>query len=180
MASPQRCRLFVKANSLLRVLIYSLVVKSVDHAADRDYDFIVCATKCVPEVLATSILLEPLLSRLSSTSQTTIVLLQNGIGIEDDLQDVLYTRNLSHIVIASGCAWVDTTAVDGGRKVTQVGSERLVLGYHRPPTRHSPGKFSEETSRAQLELFCDLLHSGGVTPEFVPDVDAARWRKVLW
>ena len=82
MASPQRCRLFVKANSLLRVLIYSLVVKSVDHAADRDYGFIVCATKCVPEVLATSILLEPLLSRLSSTSQTTIVLLQNGIGIE--------------------------------------------------------------------------------------------------
>ena len=154
------------------------VVRSIEEAADREYQFIVCATKSVPEVILTSRLLNPLLSRLSSRSQTTIILLQNGIGIEDDLLEVLNSRGLSNIVVVSGCAWVDTTVFDGGRRVTQVGTERLVLGYHKP--RSDSPAFSETVAQERLEDFCDKLLAGGVTPELAPDVDAARWRKVLW
>ena len=150
-------------------------------AADRDYSFIVCATKCVPEVKKTTDILLPLLERLSSSPNTAIVLLQNGIGIEDQVLDWLNENGLSNTVI-SGCAWVDATMVDGGRKVVQHGNEKLVLGYHRPQASHSTYErtFKEVDAKMQLDTFCSLLRAGGTNPEAVDDIDIARWRKVLW
>lgn len=63
---------------------------------------------------------------------------------------------------------------DGGRKVTQFGNERLVLGVHH---------YNEE-KRAEgenaLNEFCEVLKLSGAYAIPVEDVDAARWRKVLW
>lgn len=157
------------------------MVRSVTEAADRQYSFIICATKCVPEVKRTIDILLPLLATLSSSPDTTIVLLQNGIGIEDDILDWLDEHNLGNTVI-SGCAWVDTTMIDGGKKVTQHGNEKLVLGYHRPQASHTKyaTRFSKDTAIKQLDAFCDLLRAGSTNPEAAGDIDIARWRKVLW
>ncbi|KAI0081620.1 2-dehydropantoate 2-reductase [Panus rudis PR-1116 ss-1] len=158
------------------------IVRSIEESADRNYSFIVCATKCVPELNKTTDILSPLLEKLTQSPETAIVLLQNGIGIEDDVLDWLAQRSLKNIVL-SGCAWVDTTAIDGGRTITQFGNERLVLGYHRPPTSTdaTPSTtFSKDIAREKLDTFSDILKASGANVEPVADMDAARWRKVLW
>ena len=83
--------------------------------------------------------------------------------------------------VLSGCAWVDVTAMDDGRRVTQFGNERLVLGYHRPGADlQSAASFTDALGRSVLEGFCELLRAGGANVEAAEDADIARWRKVLW
>ncbi|KAI0338877.1 2-dehydropantoate 2-reductase [Trametopsis cervina] len=151
------------------------VVRDVEEAADQQYSYIICANKCLPDLHKTSDILRPLLNTLHNSPSTSIVLLQNGIGMEDDIQETLRDLGLDNPVI-SGCAWVDVTVTEEGRTVAQHGNERLVLGYHTPI---STTNFSEAASRAALTRFCDLLALGGVSPEST-DIDIARWRKVLW
>ncbi|KAI0667728.1 ketopantoate reductase PanE/ApbA C terminal-domain-containing protein [Trametes maxima] len=158
------------------------VVRTVEDAADRHYSYIICAFKCIPEIVTTPTLLFPLLNKLPegsspSNDPTTFVLLQNGIGIEDDLQAALAKIDAPSTII-SGCCWVDTTLVDDGRRVIQHGNERLVLGYHQPPKAAS-ADFSN-TAQRSLDTLCDLLRTAGGNVESAPDVDIARWRKVLW
>lgn len=155
-------------------VVTTQVVRSVEEAAGEDYSYIICAVKCLPDVRPTSEILAPLLQKLSPS--TRIVLLQNGVGIEDDIQEALAKQGSANPVL-SGCAWVDATAVNGGRTVTQRGNERLVLGYHKPASPDA--SFSEIHSRAALTRFCELLKKGGASPE-PADIDTARWRKVLW
>ncbi|KAI0087052.1 ketopantoate reductase PanE/ApbA C terminal-domain-containing protein [Irpex rosettiformis] len=151
------------------------VVRTVEEAANERYSYIVCATKCLPDVRPTSNILAPLLDALDETSSTSIVLLQNGVGIEDDIFEALSRRDLSNPVI-SGCAWVDATMVDSGKAITQHGKEELVIGYHKPP---GPSAFSEDTSKVALGHFSDILQSAGAAVK-VSEIDVARWRKVLW
>jgi len=159
------------------------VVRTVEEAADRDYAFVVCTFKCLPDVVTTPTLLAPILARLALTSQpTAFVLIQNGIGIEDDLLAALAeTKAGADNIVISGCAWVNATAMDGGRKVTQYGNERLVLGYHRPGAALKTAiSFSDSRARQVLDDYCELLRSGGANIEAAEDADIARWRKVLW
>ncbi|KAL7279797.1 hypothetical protein ACG7TL_006204 [Trametes sanguinea] len=156
------------------------VVRTVEEAADRHYSYVICAFKCLPEIVTTPALLCPVLSRLKtspSKEPTTFVLLQNGIGIEDDLLAELSNIDVPTVVL-SGCCWVDTTAVDSGRKIVQHGNERLVLGYHQPPGGFKD--MAEELSKRSLETLCSLLRSAEGNVEAASDVDVARWRKVLW
>ncbi|KAI0712431.1 ketopantoate reductase PanE/ApbA C terminal-domain-containing protein [Earliella scabrosa] len=162
------------------------VVRTVEEAADRLYAYVICAYKCIPEITTTPALLSPILSKLRSgdgTSSegrpTTFVLLQNGIGIEDDLLEALSKISAPTVVI-SGCCWVDTTAVDGGRKVVQHGNETLVLGYHLPATSTSANESVEKTAQDSLNALCALFSAAGSVTQAAPDADIARWRKVLW
>lgn len=152
------------------------VVRSVEEAADRPYSFIICATKCLPDVRPTSAILGPLLKALPLSPDTAIVLLQNGVGIEEDVQNAIANVGATNPVL-SGCAWVDATTVDEGRRVVQHGNERLVLGYHRPACGHAP---TDSRGPDALNKLCELLRAAGASAEAADDVDAARWRKVLW
>ncbi len=139
---------------------------------------IICAFKCLLDLYPTSSIIEPLLKTLPDSPETALVLLQNGIGIEDELEDQLSKLGCKNRII-SGCAWVDTTAIDGGRKVTQHGNERLVLGYHKAksPFRAAYEPIEEAEVRS-LDSLCRMLESGGASAE-PAHIDVARWRKVL-
>lgn len=63
------------------------------------------APRCLPDIQTTPQVLGPLLARSRS-----FVLIQNGIGIELDLQHAVPSA-----VVMSGCAWIDATVVDQGR-----------------------------------------------------------------
>lgn len=149
------------------------MVSTVEEAADRPYTFVVCAVKCLSDVKPTSAIIEPILRTLPSSPDTAIVLIQNGVGIEEDLHNALEQLGV-HNPVLSACAWVDATAVDGGRRVVQHGAEKLVLGYHRRDN------LPVRPAQKALDDLCELLIAGGITAESVPDIDVARWRKVLW
>lgn len=151
------------------------VVRTVEAAGDQKYSYIICAIKCYLDIHTTSAILAPLIDQLHDSPETSIVLLQNGVGIEDELMDTLVRRGLSNIVI-SGCAWTDSTMLNGGTTVSQHGNERLVLGYHHPRAAIS---FSQAQAQSALDTLTLLLRTGGVTVEQA-DIDVARWRKVLW
>lgn len=69
------------------------VCRTVAEAADTPYKYVVVLTKCLPDVLPTSVLLEPLLApsyvSLCASTSPVFVLVQNGLGIEVDLYAAL-------------------------------------------------------------------------------------------
>ncbi|EUC66394.1 ketopantoate reductase PanE/ApbA [Rhizoctonia solani AG-3 Rhs1AP] len=147
------------------------VEDSVDSAANAEdsYDYIVCTFKCLPDVVTTPQLLGPLLTR-----SRNFVLIQNGIGIELDLQAAV-----PGAVVMSGCAWIDATVVDHGRTLRHGPIEKLDVGVHPPLGAPLDAPQSTESHTA-LTAFVDLLKTGGGTPEQVVNIQAARWKKIIW
>jgi 2-dehydropantoate 2-reductase len=64
------------------------------------------APRYIPDLWPTATLLSPLL-----THSATFVLIQNGIGVHEELRSILP----DDVTIISGCAWVDATILDGGK-----------------------------------------------------------------
>jgi len=146
----------------------SRVVESTAEAADREYDFVICAAKYLPDVIPTPKLLGPLLS-----CSSTFLLIQNGIGINEDLQ-----KATPNATILSTCAWVDASVVDCGQAVKHGGVDRLVLGIHWPKTEIDPRykAFAQE----RLNLITEALKLGGSDATTTEYIDALRWEKNIW
>jgi 2-dehydropantoate 2-reductase len=70
--------------------------------------------RALPDVVTAVDILGPLVHKAGA-----FVLIQNGIGVESALQ--IHSPNS---VIISGCAWVDATLLDSGKKLTQYGKVR--------------------------------------------------------
>ncbi len=61
--------------------------------------------------------------------------------------------------------------------IASILQEKLTLGvHHREP--QSPASRKEE--QGALDLFVDLLRTGGANPDPQDDINVERWRKVLW
>jgi len=138
------------------------VVASTQEAADRQYRFVICTFKALPDVITTPDLLGPLLDHGDA-----FVLIQNGVGIEKALRQRLPTAT-----IISGCSWICSAILDKGKLMIQYGVEKMILGVHPLPD----GEPEEES----LKLFIDILLKGGTKPEPETDIVAQRWRKALW
>ncbi|QRV87720.1 2-dehydropantoate 2-reductase [Ceratobasidium sp. AG-Ba] len=153
----------------IRGTLYT-VVDSVENAAlaEESFDYIVCTFKCLPDLQTTPQILGPLLARSSN-----FVLIQNGIGIELDLQQAAPAA-----VVMSGCAWIDATIIDHGRTLKHGPLERLVIGVHPPPGT-SPKVPQTPAAHTALAAFVDLLKSAGATAEQTHNIDAARWKKII-
>ncbi|KAH9452832.1 hypothetical protein MJO28_008255 [Puccinia striiformis f. sp. tritici] len=86
------------------------LVRSAGEAADRNYRFIICSVKCLPDVEPTSSILAPFLlpshQHKSSHPPPTVVLIQNGIGIEQSLAEAF---PLCHII--SCVAWIGANMI---------------------------------------------------------------------
>ncbi|ETW84106.1 hypothetical protein HETIRDRAFT_150945 [Heterobasidion irregulare TC 32-1] len=146
-------------------------VPTPEEAADRRYDFVICAFKALPDVNPTPKLIAPLLH-----STDCFVLIQNGIGIHADLQAAR-----PDAAIISSCAWIDATTVGGGRSVVQSGPDKLTSGLHPGLVASSEdGQTAEDEGVQSLRLFHELLVAGGAGSEVTDDINAARWQKILW
>lgn len=113
------------------------------------------------------------------SSTNTFVLIQNGIGIERDLQDAVPSAT-----VLSGCAWIDCTIVNNYRTLNHGDLDNLVVGAHEPPARVQMTDTRREEMRAvgkkALETFLGLLRDGGAEPMMALNIIAERWRKNLW
>ena len=87
-----------------------LVCRSVAEAADRQYSYVIVATKVIPELAKTSKILEPLLSPpyTQTFAQPTYVLLQNGLNVEIDLYLSIKEIGDSDPQILSAALWILT------------------------------------------------------------------------
>ncbi|KAJ2488586.1 hypothetical protein IWW37_004695 [Coemansia sp. RSA 2050] len=133
----------------------SRVVRSVEEAVDNGaiYDFIVVCTKALPNLGDNSGLIAS-----AVTKGTVIVLIQNGIGIEDP-----FMARYPDSAVASVVAYIDVTQPEDG--VIEHGSSAvLTMG---PP---SP----------RLEELAQAWRDGGVACSVAENIQALRWLKLAW
>lgn len=116
--------------------------------------------KALPECYNVADIIAP-----AVTENTTIVLIQNGLGVEDPI-----TERFPDNPIVSIVAYIGTSQNEPG-KITMVGKESLVVGKYLAAKRKS------DKERA---AFIELLKKGDVEVQIVEDVEKVRWQKLFW
>ena len=123
-----------------------------------DIDAVVVATKVLPELDRVKLIAPA----AGLPSHPPIVLIQNGIGIEDEIA-AAFPEN----AIVSAVAYIGVSRERPDR-IVHHGSGRLILG----------GYGTSETAVA--ERIADAFRRGGVECSVTPDIALERWRKLLW
>ncbi|KAJ4319756.1 hypothetical protein N0V94_003723 [Neodidymelliopsis sp. IMI 364377] len=135
------------------------VVKSCEEAASADptpFDYIVVCSKAIPGTVP------KLIAPAVTPEHTTIVLLQNGIGIEEEYREVFPSNPIVSTVL-----YFPVTQRPAG-VITHGEIERLEIGAYpsSAPAQHA-------------KAFTQLIQSAGATAIFHDDVQLIRWTKLL-
>ncbi|OJT11076.1 hypothetical protein TRAPUB_12405 [Trametes pubescens] len=152
---------------------------TIEKALDRPYEYVVLATKAVPEIRRNPDLLRPLLSAPYSDThpQPTYVLLQNGLNVEVDLYAALQAlRPAEEPRIISTAVWIGAVAVSGDT-VEHGNFDRVRLGIYRPSTTDTS---TTPEQAAALADFTALLAEGGSEAITVPEIQRIKFSKNLW
>lgn len=137
------------------------VARTVTECVTKEpFDYILITLKALPECYNVADIIAP-----AVTENTTIVLIQNGLGVEDPI-----TERFPDNPIVSIVAYIGTSQNEPG-KITMVGKESLVVGKYLAAKRKS------DKERA---AFIELLKKGDVEVQIVEDVEKVRWQKLFW
>lgn len=140
--------------------------------ASRDrYDFVIVTAKAILErKMSDSI--KPYLRPLQQGEKgPTIVLIQNGIGIEEEVHSALVPSHANGVL--SGIAWIGAQLREAGTIVEHGGLERLEVGTF-------PSETLTETMHPELNSFCELWNSAGGVSVPCADIQPLRWSKIFW
>lgn len=133
-------------------------VKTAQEAKQHGpFDFILVCSKAFPGLAD--------LIREAVTPETTIVLAQNGIGIEEDYA-AAYPAN----TLISGVVYLPTTQVEPG-----------VIEHGTPLERFEVGTYPANASsaaKAKVQLLAELFAKGDGTCVPFEDIQAQRWEKL--
>ena len=119
-------------------------------------DYLVLTSKVLPDADMVKLV------RPAVKPNTVIVLIQNGIGIEDALAQAFPDNE-----ILSAIAYIGVSRVAPG-KLEHKGAGKLIIG-----------KFGGGESAACKEL-CESFAAAGVPAEYTLDIAFYRWKKLLW
>ncbi len=119
-------------------------------------DYILVALKVLPEIDTARIIQDAV------GPDTVIVLLQNGIEIEDPVAQAFPENE-----VISGLAFICVTRTSFGH-VEHIDFGRLIIGRF-------PGGYSDRATELS-----DRFNNAGVPCDVTEDVVTARWRKLVW
>ena len=145
------------------------IVSSVDEAISlvKRFDYIVICTKATSSNASDTIkLIGPAITPGSSTS---IVLIQNGIGVEEP-----YSSAFPGTTLISGVAYLPTTQTTPA-VFSHSEMELLHLGLYAADNNGT----HTHTDRERLGAFATLIRHGGATVIVEDDLQAQRWRKIV-
>ncbi|KAI9479710.1 hypothetical protein LPJ78_002946 [Coemansia sp. RSA 989] len=142
----------------------SRVVTSVDEAvADgKVYDFIIFCTKALPNLSDNSHIIAPAVSQ-----NTIIMLIQNGIGIEEP-----FAERYPETPLVSVIAYIDVSQPQSG-SIEHGNVSALVMGLHNP---------AQATADVQdrVERLSNAWNQNGVMCMVVEHIQSFRWLKLVW
>ncbi|OKL64435.1 hypothetical protein UA08_00886 [Talaromyces atroroseus] len=142
----------------------SAVVNCIPSADPSEpFEYIVVTMKNVPETTDLPSIIGPAVKQ----GYTTIVLIQNGLYIEETI-----AQAFPACVILSGVSYVSAHERNG--HVVQDSRDRLALGAY-----HSPS-LDNEYENSKLREFSSIYGAAKVKVEIVEDIVLYRWRKLLW
>ncbi|KAI0166379.1 2-dehydropantoate 2-reductase [Xylariaceae sp. FL1272] len=129
------------------------VVRSVDEATENGdvFDYVVVTAKALPATPSVAELIKPAVTK----GRTSVVLVQNGIGIEEE-----------YVKIFGDDVPMTSPAVVGHGEI-----EHLHVGSY-------PSS-APETHKASARSFVELLHRGGASATLHDDIQAERWGKLV-
>ena len=116
---------------------------------------LVCLKTHRNALLAT--LLPPLLH-----PNTQVILIQNGLGMEQDLE-----KQMPGLAISGGIAYICSSKTGPG-KISHYDQGNLTLGTYR------------NADPVLLEKICRDFKSAGVPCKISPDIHQSRWEKLVW
>ncbi|SCZ90462.1 BZ3500_MvSof-1268-A1-R1_Chr1-3g02005 [Microbotryum saponariae] len=138
-------------------------------SADVEWDYIVVATKALPDVLDDSELIAPL---LKTCPEATIVLIQNGVGVESP-----HRQRFPHNVVLSAVTVVSAQQTQPG-VIKQNRWTRISIGpFVGDESNTALGKKSQE----RCKEFVELLKHGGIEDAEEYDergLQLVRWHKL--
>ncbi|KAL1617035.1 hypothetical protein SLS54_008030 [Diplodia seriata] len=142
----------------------SHIVPAVPQANPAEpFDYVVVTMKNIPEVSNIPEVIRPAVT----DGHTAIVLIQNGIGIEQPLVDA-FPRS----VVLSGVSFVGAHQRNGS--VVHDDHDDWALGaFHNP-------NLDPQAERAKADEFGAIYNATPADCEVVDDIVYKRWRKVLW
>ncbi|MBL6987810.1 MAG: 2-dehydropantoate 2-reductase [Methylobacter sp.] len=128
------------------------------NAADfrGEADYILLCTKVVPGLDRVALI------RPAVADNTSIVFIQNGVEIEQEMQDAFPNNE-----VISGLAFICCNRVSPG-EIVHLAYGRLALG-------NLPNGISHKT--AQL---CELFNQSGIDCKAIEDIVTGRWQKCVW
>ena len=144
--------------------IHPKVVRSPAEAAkDGPFDYVIVSTKALPDD-ETSKVIEPAVTK----GRTTIALIQNGIGIEDE-----YAKRFPENPLLSCVVYLPATQISPGH--IQMGTfEFLEIGTF-PASAYQTKPQTKEAA----DKFMDILRTAGSKATWYDDVQEKRWNKLL-
>lgn len=130
--------------------------------AGRTFDYVVCAHKALNQD-AVPPQLKPVVG-----PETTIVIIQNGVGNEEPFRSAF-----PECTIISCVTWVGATQVSPGL-IKHTKSEAAEFGLFPNP------QIDEKVEKARLDRFTTLLENGGTKFTVEDNIQIKRWEKVVW
>ncbi|KAI1419282.1 2-dehydropantoate 2-reductase [Xylaria sp. FL1777] len=131
--------------------------------AESTFDYIVCAHKAIDQASVPR-----QLAPVVDETQTTIVIIQNGVGNEEPFREAFPGAS-----ILSCVTWVGARQIEPG-VIVHTKSEDMQIGLF--PNR----SVEERLERERLERFASLLARGNTVFQVVPNIQVQRWEKVVW
>ena len=141
--------------------LYKSVYRSPEDAGHA-FDYIVCAHKAIDPAA-----IPPMFKSVADTN-TTFVIMQNGVGNEDP-----FRATYPECTIISGVIWVGATQTSPGL-IKHMQAENTEIGLFP-----NPGSSSAQ-ELARLDLFAEMMRQGGTNISIEENVQAKRWEKVVW
>lgn len=94
-----------------------------------------------------------------------VLVLQNGLDVENDAAEIVGAER-----VMGGCCFLCSNKVGPGH-IRHLDHGRILLGDYC---------HAQETVSGQLAAVCDDLVQAGIDAKFVADLNAARWKKLIW
>ncbi|KAJ1677433.1 hypothetical protein EV182_006190, partial [Spiromyces aspiralis] len=142
--------------------VYRSITEAVEDGDESDY--VVLSTKAYPNIEDGSSLIAPVVKNRACS----IVLMQNGVGIEDP-----YQKRFPNNPIISAVMFVDVTQPEHGVIEHGLHSENVFGLFPAPPAAST----NAVESLAQL---ASLWKRGDVPCTTTEDIQSYRWHKVVW
>lgn len=129
------------------------------------YDYVVVCTKQLPDKNPVVDMIAPVIT----PGKTSVVLIQNGIGIEKEIVEAwpgnVVMSSVSHI----------GSEVREPNFVTQIRKDVSKIGPH-----YHEGLSDAESLRRTTEFIALYMKGGASVCELAEDIQVARWEKLLW
>lgn len=150
------------------VRFHPKVSRSPAEAAESNpdgFDYVIITTKALPET-RTAEVIRPAVTE----GKTCIVLIQNGLGIEEEYVAAFPSNPLLSCVV-----YLPTTQIAPGH-IEMRDFELLEVGTY-PASAYTAGSLPHV--KASADAFMDMLRQAGSNVHFFPDVQEKRWNKLL-